>query len=528
MSFEADVIIVGGGPVGMGLAIELGQRGVSAIVIERYSEIQPIPKGQNLTQRTMEHFRVWGVEDDVRAAAPLSVDVGIGGLTAYGTLLGDYHYDWYQRTVVRPYYVTDNARLPQYDMEAVLRRRVAEMNGIQVLYGWTADAVGQDADGTSVEVSDRNKKETRTLRGRYVVGCDGSRSIVRQAAGITQTRSHHDMLMVLLVFHAPAFGRMMERYQGRSFFNVMRPEHEGYWFFFGRVDAGPSWFTHAPVPAGTTKDNFDFAAFIHEAAGATFDIDFKHIGFWDLRFATADSYRNGRLFIAGDAAHSHPPYGGFGVNSGLEDVRNLGWKLAGTLAGWGGADLLQSYSEERQPVFASTAKDFIQSFIAADKAFLEAHDPSRDKADFEAAWERRKSGTTAEIHSFEPHYEGSPIVFGPPDGRSSAVGAHVFKAQAGHHLAPQPLSAGGSVFDALGNDFTLLAFDAEDAVVASFQAAAAHLAIPLKVVRDSMAGGREAYEARLILVRPDHYVAWAAGTGPQDAAGVLKKAVCRD
>ncbi len=139
-----------------------------------------------------------------------------------------------------------------------------------------------------------------------------------------------------LLFRSPGLHQLLERYPGKSYYNVLQPELQGYWKFFGRVDLGNTW----PVPPGTTKDNFDFAAYLHEAVGAPFDVEFEHIGFWDLRFMLADSYRKGRVFVAGDAAHSHPPYGGYGVNSGLEDARNLGWKLAAVLQGWGGERLL--------------------------------------------------------------------------------------------------------------------------------------------------------------------------------------------
>jgi len=131
---DAQVIIVGGGPVGMGLAIELGQRNVRCIVVERYAQPQPIPKGQNLTQRTMEHFHFWGVEKDVRAARTIPPEYGIGGLTAYGTLLGEYSYDWMQRELVRPFYFTDNERLPQYATESVLRRRAGELATVEMLW----------------------------------------------------------------------------------------------------------------------------------------------------------------------------------------------------------------------------------------------------------------------------------------------------------------------------------------------------------------------------------------------------------
>jgi 2-polyprenyl-6-methoxyphenol hydroxylase-like FAD-dependent oxidoreductase len=522
---DAQVLIVGGGPVGIGLAIELGQRGVRCTIVERYVEPQLIPKGQNLTQRTLEHFYFWGAEKQLRAARTIPRDYGIGGMTAYGTLLSGYHYDWLQRELVRPFYFTDNERLPQYETEAVLRRRAAEIPLIETLYGWSAESVRQDEHGVSVEVTERKGNGRRTLRAEYVVGCDGSRSTVRELAGITQTRSDHDRLMVLLVFRSTGLHQLLQRFPGKSFYNVLHPDLKGYWQFFGRVDLGTTWFFHAPVPPDTTKDNFDFRRLLHSAVGAEFDVEFEHIGFWDLRFATADSYRNGRAFVAGDAAHSHPPYGGYGINTGLEDAANLGWKLAATLQGWGKEGLLESYDEERRPVFVSTARDFIEKAIHSDKDFLQTFSPDQDKAAFENAWMERQSGARSEVNIFEPHYEGSPIVFGPISGRSSATGSHQFAARAGHHLAPRQLSSGRNIFEELGEGFTLLDLGAPAALVREFQSAAAAQGAPLKVIEDSRADGRELYSASLVLIRPDQFVAWASDDPAGDPAEILSRAV---
>jgi len=522
---DAQVIIVGGGPVGLGLAIELGQRKIRCIVIERHVRPQPIPKGQNLTQRTMEHFHFWGVEKDVRAARTIPREYGIGGLTAYGTLLGDYSYDWLQRELVRPFYFTDNERLPQYAMEAALRRRAGALASVQTLYGWSAEDVSQDDHGAHVVITDLNGNNCKTLWADYVVGCDGSRSTVRAQGGITQTLSHHDRLMVLIVFRSQGLHRLLERYPGKSYYNVLHPDLEGYWKFFGRVDLGSTWFFHAPVPPGTTKDNFDFRQYLHSAVGTVFDIDFEHIGFWDLRFAIADSYRNRRIFIAGDAAHSHPPYGGYGINTGLEDAMNLGWKLAAALQGWAGPKLLDSYADERRPVFQSTARDFIERAIETDRKFLEAFSPKRDREAFERAWMARQSGARSEVNAFEPNYEGSSIVWGPPEGTCSALGAHTFSARAGHHLAPHPLSSGRNVFEELGDGFTLLSLDADSAVCSAFETASRMVGIPLKVVRDDSGAGRNQYEAAHVLVRPDQFVAWASGEESIDPKDVLRRAI---
>jgi 2-polyprenyl-6-methoxyphenol hydroxylase-like FAD-dependent oxidoreductase len=519
------VLIVGGGPVGLGLAVELGQRGIRCVLVERYVSPQPIPKGQNLTQRTLEHFHFWGAEKELRAARTIPPDHGIGGMTAYGTLLGGHHYDWLQRELVRPFYFTDNERLPQYATEAVLRHRLGQLAVVETFYGWNVEQIAPDEQGAEVVIAERDGRGQRALRACYLVGCDGSRSLVREAAGITQTYSDHDRLMVLLVFRSEGLHKLLERFPNKAFYCVLHPDLKGYWQFFGRVDLGTTWFFHAPVPLGTNRDNFDFRRYLHSAVGAEFDVAFEHIGFWDLRVATADHYRNGRIFIAGDAAHSHPPYGGYGINTGLEDAANLGWKLAATLQGWAGDKLLDSYGEERRPVFQSTARDFIEKAIESDRAFLAAYNPGVDKVAFEREWTARQSGARSEVHSFEPNYQGSSVVWGPPGSSCSATGSHQFAARAGHHLAPLRLASGQDVFEQLGEGFTLIELGMPEGGAEDFAAAAKALKIPLKLVRDHHAESRDFYQARLVLVRPDQFVAWSSNEDAGDASSILTRAV---
>jgi hypothetical protein len=350
---------------------------------------------------------------------------------------------------------------------------------------------------------------------------------VREQSGLTQTLTAHDRMMVLLVFRSTGLHELLKRYPGKSYYNVLQPALQGYWKFFGRVDLGNTWFFHAPVPPGTTADNFDFRACLHEAVGAGFDVEFEHIGFWDLRFALADAYRAGRIFIAGDAAHSHPPYGGYGVNSGLEDARNLGWKLAAVLQGWGDQALLESYDAERRPVFKSTIDDFIARSIENDREFLEAFSPQRDPVAFDQAWQARAQGAVGEVHAFEPNYEGSPVVWraGSEPAACSAKGSHRFEARAGHHLAPATLGSGGNVFEALGAGFTLLAFGAPADAVQAFRDAATELSMALTVVEAPAVGEAARYAASLVLVRPDQFVAWSSRE-PQialDQAGQILK-----
>ncbi len=526
MNNKHQVVIVGGGPVGVALAVELGLRGVSCAVVERRPEPQKIPKGQNLTQRSMEHFYAWGIADEVRASRMLPPEYPMSGIIAYRDLCSEYWYAPPLREIVNSYYFQQNERLPQYLVEYVLRKRLAKLANVETRFGWRAETIEQDASGARVAIVQEGG-ERDVLHGDYVVGCDGGHSIVRRQIGIERSGSDFDQPMVLALFRSRELHEKLKRFPPRSTYRVLHPDLKGYWQFFGRVDVGESWFFHSPVPASTTRDNYDFHGLLQHVAGFSFACDFDYVGFWDLRIEVAEKYQAGRVFIAGDAAHSHPPYGGYGLNNGLDDVANLGWKLAAKLQGWGSDALLGSYSKERQPIFLETGRDFIEAGIQKDAVFLDRYSPQKDKAEFERAWQDHQGTAAPRVLTYEPHYEGSPIVYGPPGAASSARGSHTFKARAGHHLPPQLLSSGRNVFEELGPYFTLLAFDAEDRTAAAFAEAAKALGVPLKIVRDSYADGRAAYEAKLILVRPDRYVAWAADASPDDAKAILGKAAGR-
>jgi 2-polyprenyl-6-methoxyphenol hydroxylase-like FAD-dependent oxidoreductase len=515
---ETQVAIVGGGPVGLGLAVDLGLRGVDVVLLERTTSVHEIPKGQNLTQRTMEHFRCWGVEEEIRDARLMPEGYPAVGVNAYASLASEYHHTWFRRSDVDRYYFARNERLPQYLTEQVLRDRLGDLAGVRARYG--ANVVDVEISDTSVSSITEDHCH---VESEYLVGCDGSHSFVRESAGIPETLSDHDRKMVLLVFRSRELHEILEdRFGEAAFFNVLHPDLEGYWRFLGRVDVGESWFFHAPIAHDSDAATFDYRGLLHESVGASFAIDLDHVGFWDLRIAIADTYRNGRIFIAGDAAHSHPPYGGYGINTGLEDVRNLGWKLAATLQGWAGEALLDSYTAERRPVFASTARDFIEAFITNDREFVASHDPQRDRADFAAAWERRRTDSNFGVIQFEPHYEGSPIVFGLEGGETSAVGRHTLEPRPGHHLPP-PSDVSVDLLSVLGSGFALIVGSSQSTIAGSFSTAAERLEMPLRVITHRDAPAVESY-GKAILVRPDHFVSWVSNGSDVRASDVLRRA----
>jgi 4-hydroxyisophthalate hydroxylase len=520
-----EVIIVGGGPVGVGLAVDLGRRGISCAVAERRSELSSIPKGQGLSQRTLEHLWFWGVADEIREARVMPRDLPIGQVTVYGDLTSDHWHAKPSREVVKDYYFQANERLPQYRTEEVLRRRMSSLPSVDSYLGYRATKVEQDDDGVRVAIEKDGVQSV--LEGSYLVGCDGGHSMVREQADIERSGTDWDELVALIVFRSKPLHEALERFPLRSTYRVMHPELEGYWRFFGRVDADEEFFFHAPVPKGTTGENLDAKQLLHHAAGFAFDCEVDHVGFWDLRVQVAKRYRAGRIFIAGDAAHTHPPYGGFGLNNGLEDAVNLGWKLTAVLRGWGGELLLDSYSLERQAVFRDVGEDIIGGWIRDDRAFLETYAPDKDLPAFEQAFAEMTAGFGKRLATFEPNYEGSPVVMGPPGAGIGAHGEHTFRARAGHHLPPLALSNGRNIFEELGVGFTLIALDVDDAEIDAFRRRAQVTDVPLTVVRDSFDGGRESYGTRMILVRPDQFVVWTGDMAPNDVTQVLRRATGR-
>lgn len=535
LEFDAEVLIVGGGPVGFGLALDLAMRDVQVKVIERHETIQRIPKGQNLTQRTGEHFRRWGVTEAIRTATPIPAEFGNAGMTAYGSLLSGYHHDWFNRASVAAFYAATNERLPQYETERVLRDRAAEFDNIEVLTGWTFTELMQLTSGVEIQIQQTEGDQVQHLRAKFLIGTDGANSAVRRAAGIElETTPGHRQRMALLVFNSSQLDLLLEPFKGKTIYNALGKEMQGYWQFLGRVDLDGNWFFHAPIPDDATVDNFDFQSLVHDAVGKPFDIEFEYIGLWDLRLSVAESYQNGRVFIAGDAAHSHPPYGGYGVNTGFEDARNLSWKLAAALDGWAGSELLESYTLERKPIFESTRDDFILRMINEDAHAVSDFDPDKDLQSFLAYWQKRSSGEDVDVTQYLPQISGSPCILPEVYAPCGARGEHMHKARAGYHLSPLELEPGKNIYDCLGQTvfgecFTLIVIGEEGNCVEKFEYCADNIGLPMRTVRTELSEQTALWDAKLILVRPDEYVAWClsgdSSSNAVDAEKVLLTAI---
>src|SRR5579862_1666318 len=264
---QTSVIVVGGGPVGLALAATLGQTGVPCVLLERGREPSAIPRGQNLTARSVEHFYSWGCVEQLRAARLLPPGFPIGGITAYGSLAGRYWYAPPGRETVSDFYYQRQERLPQYLTESVLRTRIKAFGSVVARFGWSATHVEVGEGGVHVTASDDTGDAHCEIEGSYVVGCDGARSLVREQVGITCSGADFDQRMVLAVFRSRDLHAGLERFPPRTTYRVLHPALAGFWWFFGRVDAADTWFFHAPVPKDATAANLDAHALIEQAAG---------------------------------------------------------------------------------------------------------------------------------------------------------------------------------------------------------------------------------------------------------------------
>ena len=275
----------------------------------------------------------------------------------------------------------------------MLRSRVAALDPVVTMFGWSAENVRLE-DGSAQVTAVSDSGETCEIRADFVVGCDGVHSVVREQVGITCSADDLGQRMVLAVFRSENLNSGLDRFPVRTTYRVLHPDLQGYWRFFGRVAASQTWFFHAPVPADATTETLDAHALVEQAAGFPVACEFGYVGLWNMRLDIADTYQRGRAFVAGDAAHSHPPYRAHGLNTGLEDAVNLAWKIAAVLRGWAPLRLLDTYTAERRPIIVETTRAIVDG-IASERAFLERYSPLRDRGEFERAWGGLTAGEIA-------------------------------------------------------------------------------------------------------------------------------------
>jgi len=509
---QTDVLIVGAGPAGLAAAIELGHRGVSCLVVEQHERVGVAPRAKTTNVRTREHLRRWGIAEQLAAASPLGVDYPSN--IVFATRLTGFELCRFENASYcapgrNPLYSEHGQWIPQYELEKVLKAHSESLPGVRIQFGRHLESFTQDDSAVRARVG------PDTIDCKYLIGADGSRSTVRRLIGAAMSGAalgrHCNT-----IFRAPGISRAHALGPATMYWLVSAHAPS----LTGPMDRGDTWFFGATLPEGGKLEGEGAKALIRQATGVELPIELLSNDEWLAQRLIAERYRDRRVFLAGDACHVHPPFGGYGMNMGIADAVDLGWKLAAVLQGWGGPRLLDSYEAERRPVH-----EFVMDEAVANHALLPTHmwRPGLDHATPEGARLRAEVGAAikaAKVREFNTlgvvlgyNYSGSPIVVA--DG--SAPPPRHFKdyVPSAHPgcLAPHAwLADGSSLYDHFGAGFTLLVTD--DSAAPSVNSR-----VPLKVLREPSV--RDLYQARHALIRPDQHVAWRGDALP---AGVLARA----
>ncbi len=518
------VLIVGGGPVGLALAIELGHRSIRCLLIERNDRVGHAPRAKTTNVRTREHLRRWGIADALKAASPLGLDYpsNVAFVTRLGGhLLTKFENAMYCAPGKNPMYSEHAQWIPQYTVEEVLRAHACSLPGVAVRFSCELLSFGQSERGVDAQVRDLDTGTTHSIHSDYLVGTDGARSLVRNAIGAKMEGTRGLSRNYNVVFRAPGLDRAHKHGPAIMYWQVNRDVPS----VIGPMDRGDKWyFMPTQLSEGTKIGHGDAPDLIRKATGIDIPIEVLSSDEWVASRLIADKYRDRRVFLAGDACHLHPPFGGYGMNMGIADGVDLGWKIGAVLQGWGGAALLESYELERRGVH-----EFVMDEAVANHGLLGNQLWQEGLEDATDAGERlrRQVGASiqvAKLREFNTlgvvlgyRYDGSAIIVADgTDPTARDFLNYVPSARPGS-LAPHAwLHDGTSLYDHFGQGFTLLATrDGDTREIDSARKAAGALNIPLTVVSPKEAAIRDLYRARYTLIRPDQHVAWRGDAWPE-------------
>lgn len=532
--FDHDVIVAGAGPVGLTLTIDLGRRGVRAMIMERDPTTAPWPKMDRSNARTMEIYRRLGIVDRVRALgypADNPMDVILAHKAA-GPLIAKQKYPSVaerRRQIaecrdgtfpLEPYQL-----VAQNHIEPLLRQ-VAEHEtaNTTVRYGLELIDFEQDGDGVTVFARTLDGKD-ETFRCRYLVGTDGGTSTVRRRLGVRlHGRAALNETRQVIFWSEDLYEKMGQTIgKGRHYQFVDGP---GVNSLIAQGDR-KEFSAGSALPPDT-----DFLPLLREMIGFDCEITIRHVNSWRPHLLLAERYQDRRVFMAGDAIHLVIPTGGLGMNSGVGDAIDLSWKLAGAVHGWGGPALLESYEQERRPV---GARNIEASGWAADGSTISGagitQQALREPPDSPA--HRRMVETymveLARMHNMvgaetNYSYAGSPLVaYEPGNVPIWELNRIVPHGRPGVRIPHMWLKDGRALQDVLGFDYTYLDLRgdcASDGIAAAF----AKIGAPLSVVRMDEPALREIYNGAVFLLRPDLHIAWRGDAAPEDPGAVARMA----
>jgi 2-polyprenyl-6-methoxyphenol hydroxylase-like FAD-dependent oxidoreductase len=525
------VLIVGGGPVGLALAGDLGWRGVRCLLVEQSDGSIFQPRQDLVGIRTMEFCRRWGIVAAVEGAPyprDLAQDnVYVTSLAGYE--LGRERFPSMGDQKPPPESPQKRERCPQNMFDPVLRAFAAAQPSVELRYRTRLLGFTQERDRVVAELDDLEAGRRYAVAVNYIAGCDGARSLVRETLGIRMSGNPALTYTTNVIFRCPHLTSLHDKGPAYRFI-LLGPE--GTWATIVAINGRDQWRFSLIGSAVAREHTIDEVhAAIRRAVGIDFDYEILSMVPWVRRELVADRFGEGRGFILGDAAHVMSPTGGFGMNTGIGDAVDLSWKLAAVLQGWGGAALLPSYDTERRPIGARNVAEASRNLRrmlspGAQPKLLDDTDEgirARRQLGEEFAVLMRHEWFTLGMH-LGYRYEGSPICWpdgtsGPPDDPK----VYTQTARPGHRAPHGWLADGRSTLDLFGDGFVLLGFGAAAAEAGPLLQAAAVRNVPMRFIPLDEPHLSALYERRLVLVRPDGHVAWRDDAVPADPVAVVDR-----
>jgi 2-polyprenyl-6-methoxyphenol hydroxylase-like FAD-dependent oxidoreductase len=528
-TLETPILIVGGGPVGLALASELGLRGTSCLLIEQGEGLPDHPRATALNSRSMEFMRRWGIAEAVHAAGTPD---DFPHTALYCTSFTGYEIARIERpshggrepikqSPERP------QRCNQLFLDPILTKLAKSFDHVELRHRCYLESVSEASDHVIATVHDRANDRRLQIAARYLVDCSGGRSVIRPALGIEMSGSPYVGYFLSIFVRAPELWN--HHTMGKAAL-VTFVDAKGLWRNLISLDGRELYRLGVTgKPYYDAPDQVDAEAVFREAVGKDVPHEILSVRRWLARNVVADRYRHGRIFLAGDAAHLNHPAAGLGLNTGLGDAIDLGWKLSATLAGWGGARLLDSYEAERRPV---GLRNIGHADVSHSSERQQATHPEIAMDTAAGAEARRRMGedllriqtrrVITDGLALGYQYAPSPIICsdGATPPSSSTVEYHptTFPGSRAPHAW---LADRRSTLDLFGNGFTLLRLGSGAPQPSMTERAFSKRAVPLNTVSSADPKIVTLYERPLVLVRPDGHVAWRGDVEPADPVAVV-------
>lgn len=540
-SIKTPVCIVGGGPVGMVLALDLARQGVRSMLVNTEATTRWYPKGNTHNSRTMEHYRRLGLSSKIRAVGlPADHPTDVAYLTRVaGHEVLRFRLPSSNENIARAARCSATDQVPerlhranQMFVERILFAAILVTPLIEVRYGWHCVDFEERRDIVKVEIKEIETDRSEVIECLFLVGCDGGKSFVRENLGIKLSgdgpsgTSYLAGPMASAYLRIPDFTTLIR--EPAWMYHIVNAERRATFVSLNGTDE----YSFSTNRTTDMRSDNEVMRLAKASIGRDIEVSVIARSEWTGGIAmVADAFWSGhRVFLCGDAAHLFSPSGGFGMNTGIDDAANLAWKLAAVVQGWGAPLLLRSYEEERRRIAirnTKAARDIAVSYSAL------STDPCLETDTAEGMDARRELarvlGTFAEKYGslgiqLGARYDGSPIVVSdntdpPVDDPSVYVPSACPGGRAPHFwIAPDT-----SLYDHLGPGFTVIRFDSDSSNISGLCAAAERIGVPLRVLDVENPAARELYQCALVLIRPDQHVAWRDRPLQDDPEQLIKR-----